>query len=60
MSTNLKALQSSAVGIVLEASSCRHGQLLTLFPAFLASLGKGGRRDGTEKSKFLIMARSFW
>lgn len=56
MSTNLKALQSSAVGIVLDASSCRHSQLLTLFPAFLASLRKGGRRDGAEKSKLLIMA----
>lgn len=47
------------IGNFMEASSCRHGQLLTQFPAPLSSkevvLGWGA-----ENSELLFMAWSFW
>ena len=56
MSPTWKLSELHTTGIFVEASSRRHDQLLTPFPALLSSQENGG---WAENSKLLIMAWSF-
>lgn len=58
--TSVEALWTPHLWDSVEASSCRHAQILTPFPAPLISLEKGMGWAGAANAKVLTMALPLW